>query len=79
VPAQDEADLAAQWQALIQEHELDAVVCVASALKRGIIDQAEAERYELPASNLREGFVISGLGQLIDAVIQSERTLSFLP
>jgi tRNA 2-thiouridine synthesizing protein D len=79
VPSQDEIDLAEQWQELIQRHELDAVVCVASALKRGIIDDAEAQRYELPAGNLREGFVISGLGQLIDAVIQSDRTLSFLP
>ncbi|MAM72069.1 MAG: sulfurtransferase complex subunit TusD [Gammaproteobacteria bacterium] len=79
VPPQDEIDLPAAWQALVQEHEIDAVVCVASALKRGIVDTAEAERYELAAANLREGFVISGLGQLIDATLNSDRTLNFLP
>lgn len=79
VPPQDEKDLAADWQTLIQQHELDAVVCVASALKRGLVDAAEAERYELPTSNLREGFVISGLGQLIDGLIQADRTVNFLP
>ncbi len=78
-PPQDEENLPASWQALIQEHKLDAVVCVASALKRGIVDDVEAERYELAASNLREGFEISGLGQLIDGVIQSDRVVNFLP
>ena len=79
IPPQDEENLPESWQALIQEHKLDAVVCVASALKRGIVNDAEAERYELAASNLREGFEISGLGQLIDGVIQSDRVINFLP
>ena len=79
VPPQDESDLPTAWQMLIQEHGLDAVVCVASALKRGIVDASEAERYELSAANLREGFVISGLGQLIDAALNSDRTVNFMP
>lgn len=78
-PSQDEENLPESWQALIHEHSLDAVVCVASALKRGIISAAEAERYDLPASNLRVGFEISGLGQLVDGVIESDRVVNFLP
>ena len=78
-PTQDEENLPVIWQTLIQEHRIDAVVCVASALERGIIDAAEAERYELPASNLREGFEISGLGQLVDGLINSDRLINFLP
>ncbi len=78
-PPQDEENLPASWQTLIQEYDLDAVVCVASALKRGIVNDAEAERYDLAASNLRKGFEISGLGQLIDGVIQSDRVINFLP
>jgi tRNA 2-thiouridine synthesizing protein D len=78
-PPQDEENLPERWQALIQEHDLDAVVCVASALKRGIVNESEAERYELPASNLRDGFEISGLGQLIDGLINSDRLVNFLP
>lgn len=78
-PSQDEENLPESWQALIHEHSLDAVVCVASALKRGIISAAEAERYDLPASNLRVGFEISGLGQLVDGIIESDRVVNFLP
>tara|TARA_R110000772_G_scaffold172303_3_gene284159 strand:- start:834 stop:1226 length:393 start_codon:yes stop_codon:yes gene_type:complete len=79
IPPQDEEDLPAAWQALIQENKLDAVVCVASALKRGIVNVTEADRYELPAENLREGFEISGLGQLIDGALNSDRLINFLP
>lgn len=79
IPPQDEENLPARWQAFIQQHNIDAVVCVASALKRGIVNAAEAERYELPASNLRKGFEISGLGQLVDGLINSDRLINFLP
>lgn len=76
-PPQDEFDLVQAWQVLIKTHALDAVTCVASALKRGILDHQEAERYEKPAANLAEGFVLSGLGQLVEASIVSDRVVSF--
>lgn len=74
---QDEYDLRTAWQELIQQHDLDAVVCVASALKRGLLNEEEAERYERPAANLAKGFTISGLGQWVDACIHSDRLVSF--
>lgn len=77
VPPQDETDIPQRWEALIREHRLDAVVCAASALKRGILDAAEAGRYDKPGSNLRDGFTISGLGQLVDAMGQSDRLVNF--
>lgn len=79
VPPQDELHIPAAWQALIEEHDLDAVVCVASALKRGILNEEEARRYERPAANLLPGFTISGLGQLVDAIGQSDRVVVFAP
>ena len=78
VPPQDEEDIPARWQVFIQENDLDAVVCAASALKRGILDNAENERYGKSGSNLRQGFAISGLGQLIDAAQQSDRVINFV-
>ena len=78
-PPQDEQNQTANWAALAQEHNVDLVVCIASALKRGVIDKAEAERYEKSASNLAQGFSISGLGQLVDASIVSDRVISFGP
>lgn len=79
VPPQDEQNLPEAWQGLIREHSLDAVVCVASALKRGVLDAAEAERYGKPAANLLEGFTIGGLGQLVDAALGADRLVSFAP
>lgn len=74
---QDETHLPQRWQTVIAEHNLDAVICVASALKRGILDAEEAGRYEKSATSLAQGFDISGLGQWVDACIHSDRVVSF--
>lgn len=76
-PPQDEQNLSREWQALVSEYDLDAVVCIAAALRRGVVDKAEAERYELPANNLSDGFQLSGLGQLLDAAIEADRLITF--
>ena len=77
VVAQDQQDIAKQWQIFIAEHNLDAVVCIAAALRRGVLDQAEAQRYQREAVNLAEGYQLSGLGQLHDALQQADRFISF--
>ncbi|MCB1691783.1 MAG: sulfurtransferase complex subunit TusD [Pseudomonadales bacterium] len=76
-PPQDEIDIPSAWQALAREHTLDLVVCIASSLRRGLLDETEADRYEKPAANLAPGFVISGLGQLIDGALNADRTITF--
>ena len=76
-PPQDEAHLPAQWQSFITEHQLDAVVCIAAALRRGIVNDEEASRYQLKDSNLAEGYELSGLGQLIDASLLADRVITF--
>ena len=77
VVAQDQQDIAKQWQAFITENKLDAVVCIAAALRRGVLDQAEAQRYQREAVNLAAGYQLSGLGQLHDALQQADRCISF--
>lgn len=76
-PPQDELNLYAAWVDLANTHKIELVVCIASALRRGIIDQDEAQRYEKPAHSLQPPFILSGLGQLIDAIIESDRFISF--
>ncbi|MDY6890976.1 MAG: sulfurtransferase complex subunit TusD [Pseudomonadota bacterium] len=76
-PPRDEHSLPLAWQRLAQEYQLDLVVCVAAALRRGILDENEAKRHEKPAANLASGFELSGLGQLSEALIQSDRVLTF--
>ncbi|MEX2367025.1 MAG: sulfurtransferase complex subunit TusD [Pseudohongiellaceae bacterium] len=77
VPPQDEVHIPRAWQTLILEHQIDAVVCAASALKRGLLDAGEAERYDRMGASLLDGFLISGLGQLVDASLNSDRVISF--
>lgn len=76
-PPQDEINLASQWQTFAKTHNIDLVVCVAAALRRGVLDAKEAERYEKSTHNIAEGFTISGLGQLLDAAVMSDRLITF--
>jgi tRNA 2-thiouridine synthesizing protein D len=46
VTPQDELDLPKQWRAFITEHQLDGVVCIAAALRRGVLNEEEARRYQ---------------------------------
>lgn len=76
-PPQDEPHIVNQWADLGRQHDLDLVICVAAAQRRGVMDARESARHELPAANLAAGFRIAGLGQLIDASIEADRLLVF--
>ena len=76
-PPQDERNIVNRWSELAKEHNLELVVCVAAAQRRGIADAEEAKRNGKDADNIAEGFRISGLGQLIEAGIQSDRLVTF--
>ena len=77
VAPQGEFDLVQAWRTLIADHGLDAISCVSSALKRGVIDTQEAARYERNGVSLAAGVTLSGLGQLVDATLLSDRVVSF--
>ena len=77
VAPQDELDIAAQWRAFVTEHQLDGVVCIAAALRRGVLNEEEARRYSRPAANLPAPWDLSGLGQLHDAVQSADRLICF--
>ena len=76
-PPQDDRHLVNKWSELAEQHNLDLVVCVAAAQRRGVIDKDEAKRHGKDADNIATGFRISGLGQLIEAGIESDRLLIF--
>ncbi len=77
VPPQDDRNISALWTALAKENDLDMVICIAAAQRRGLMDADEAKRQGLDADNIAEGFRISGLGQLIEAGIESDRLVVF--
>ncbi len=76
-PPQDDRNIVNRWAELANEHDVDLVVCVAAAQRRGIVDADEEKRNSKDANNIAEGFRISGLGQLIEAGIQAERLVTF--
>jgi tRNA 2-thiouridine synthesizing protein D len=76
-PAQDENNNRNEWITLARQHNFELIVCIAAALKRGILDEQEAKRYQKQQFNLELPFELSGLGQLLDAQINSDRLVSF--
>jgi tRNA 2-thiouridine synthesizing protein D len=77
VPPQDDRNISERWSELGQQHELELILCVAAAQRRGLLDEDEAKRAGKDSNNIAPGFEISGLGQLIDAGIQADRTVVF--
>jgi tRNA 2-thiouridine synthesizing protein D len=77
VPAPEEPGVPERWSQLAREHDVDLVVCVASAVKRGVIDDGEARRHQRSGGNLAAGFDLSGLGQWVEACLVADRVVSF--
>jgi tRNA 2-thiouridine synthesizing protein D len=77
IPPQDERNIQKQWSALAAAHNVDLVICIAAAQRRGLLDENEATRQGKDANNIAEGFRISGLGQLIEMGIQTDRLMTF--
>lgn len=65
-PQSDDRNIVKLWSELGAEHDLDLVVCVAAALRRGLKEEM-----------LADGFHISGLGQLVEAGIVADRLVVF--
>ncbi|MBT9300163.1 MULTISPECIES: sulfurtransferase complex subunit TusD [Pseudomonas] len=77
VTPQDEQDIAQQWRTFVSEHQLDGVVCIAAALRRGVLNNEEASRYQRSAVNIDAPWALSGLGQLHDAIQDADRLICF--
>lgn len=76
-PPQDDRDVVRRWSELAQRHGVDLVICIAAAQRRGVVDAESRQRLDKDADNLAPGFRISGLGQLIEAIVMADRLLVF--
>ncbi len=72
----DESDFVTLWGNLARDHNVDLVVCVSAAQRRGLLEADIAIRQGLKTS-LAAGFRISGLGQWVEAGIEADRLLVF--
>ena len=71
--ADDELNLTEAWQKL----NIALPVCVSAALNRGVSDAENAARHQLEHHNLAQGFYLTGLGTLADAISQARHVLQF--
>jgi tRNA 2-thiouridine synthesizing protein D len=74
---QDEVDPMPAWEELNSQHAVELIICISSALKYGMLDDAEAARYERRYATIHPAFTVSGLGQLVDACAHSDRLITF--
>jgi tRNA 2-thiouridine synthesizing protein D len=77
VTPQDEPDLPRQWRTFVSDNRLDGVVCIAAALRRGVLNDEEAQRYQRSAVSVEAPWELSGLGQLHDAIQDADRLICF--
>jgi tRNA 2-thiouridine synthesizing protein D len=74
---QDEADRLQPWVELAEQYGVELILCIASALQYGMLDETEARRRERPAATAHPAFTVSGLGQLVDAAAAADRLVTF--
>lgn len=75
-PPGGEFDLRSAWRELATAHDLDLVLCVGAAQRRGVLDLALAAESDR-APTLSDGFRIAGLGAWFDAVLEADRVIRF--
>ena len=76
-PPSDETHWPVEWAKFLKENAIPGFACIASALRRGLVNDAEQKRYELPASNLLDPFIIAGLGEWVEGTMASSRIIYF--
>lgn len=73
----DQCHLTQQWQALADKHDIALLVCVSTALSRGISDSDNSARHQLTGDNLAKGFELVGLSELAMMLQEDSRLIHF--
>lgn len=76
-PPRDESDLQARWAKVSEYCALPLQLCVASALRRGLVDEQEAKRAGLAAATLTLPFELAGLATFLSHMQTADRVLTF--
>ena len=77
----DEYQINKAWQQLKQQHNVELHVCISACEKRGLSDEivnsSKNNINNLSTSNISEFFTVSGLGELVELTVKSERLVQF--
>lgn len=69
--------VAQQWQTFVANHDIHAVLCSASAVRRGVFNEHSAQQYNVGASTIAPHFQHGGLGEWAEAIRHSHKIISF--
>ncbi len=76
-PMKDQLDVRSEWIKLSKQYNFELVICIAGALNRGVLGKTESDQNGKDSFNLDPNFLISGLGQLVEAGMASDRVITF--
>ena len=77
VGPQDDDALPDSWQKLKRDHGIELTTCIGASIKRGVINAKESKRYNKSHDTLNPEFELGGLGQLAEAMVKSDRVVTF--
>ncbi len=72
--ANDEYQTLQQWKLLNEQHALSLYLCVTAGEKRGLSDDVSNTQ---DGSNIDKSFILSGLGELVELTVSSDRVVQF--
>lgn len=72
----DEKNITQRWSELAVRQNIDLVVCISAAMRRGLAWDAPSKQESL-RDLIAKGFRIGGLGQWVEACILADRTIVF--
>lgn len=76
-PPDDEVNYVQRWGDLAEKYQLDLVVCISAAQRRGLLETGEAKRQGKSDNDVADGFRIAGLGLWVEAMLNADRFLEF--
>lgn len=76
-PPDDELQFSRNWSQMAKDHQVDLVVCISAAQRRGLLCGDEAKRQGKCDDDLADGFRLAGLGQWLEATLNADRCIVF--
>ncbi len=76
-PPDDEVQVVTRWSNLAENYDLDLVVCISAAQRRGLLEQREAKLQGKQDIDVADGFRIAGLSLWVEAILSADRFIEF--
>jgi len=76
-PLEDEFEPVTAWAEFAKQNSVPLVICISAGERRGVISDGQAIEFDKGVGNLHREFSVAGLGVLHEAMLQSDRMVSF--